>query len=97
MLQLFESAGLEYRPSNIFGFLTQSESAFIKELVPKGKTWHPIPNELDVKYEEDTGNDGTTEHNATLAVLKDFSPTLALSYSDESNREGYRVVHWRDS
>lgn len=91
-LQYLHSIGLEYHPSDIASFFTQSYSSFTKELAPKVQNWYP--NELDKG--EVTGNDIiTSEKDVILASLKDLSPSLAMAYSDESNREGARVVHWR--
>ena len=98
MLHFLESIGLEHDPSDMAGFFTQSESAFTKKLVPKTKNWYPpVSSELDERYKgENSENDSNMEENDMLSTLKQFSlPLAAFSYSDESNRDGARVVHWR--
>ncbi|KAL7540362.1 hypothetical protein ACHAXR_010052 [Thalassiosira sp. AJA248-18] len=97
ILHYLESIGLGYPLSDITGFFTQSESIFTKGLLPKLKNWYPpVSEELEERHDgEDSKKNGVTKKNHILATLNDFPPTLAMAYSDESNREVARVVHWR--
>ena len=92
LVQYLKSIGLEYPLSEIADLFTMSDSSFLKKMIPQTQTWYPS-NEMDEGCEE-TGDGG--KHSAILTMLKDFpTKNLALAYSDEPNREGARVVHWR--
>ena len=85
------SVGLQYSPSETARFYTQSNSKFSNELVPQIKTWSP----LIFKKNEGSSYDAMTEKEDIVSMLKDFKSSLSLTYSDESNREAARIVHWR--
>jgi len=97
VLHYLESIGLGYQPIDIADFFALSDSGFTKELVPQAKNWYPpLSNDLDGRHRiEHTDNHITSGKDDILGILKEYSPTLALAFSDESNREGARVVHWR--
>ncbi|KAL3826325.1 hypothetical protein ACHAXA_003649 [Cyclostephanos tholiformis] len=96
LLHYLVSTGLE-NSSDIVGFLTQSDSIITKALVPQKKTWYPtVSHVLDGKLTgEYMNNDATQEKYRLLDKLKDFPQSLAYAYSDEPNREGVAVLHWR--
>ena len=81
------SVGLQYSPSETARFYTQSNAMFSKELIPQIKTWSPLifQNKKGISNEKDD----------IVSMLKDFTSSLSLTYSDESNREAARIVHWR--
>ena len=85
------SVGLQYSPSETARFYTQSNSKFSNELVPQIKTWSP----LIFKKNEGSSYDAITEKEDIVSMLKDFKSSLSLTYSDESNREAAKIVHWR--
>ena len=93
-LQYLESIGLlEYHPSEIATFFTQSESCFTEELIPQLNNWYPSTvSEEDGSSEKD----GLNEIDSLVVALKDLPSTSAFAYSDDNaNREIARVVHWR--
>ena len=85
------SVGLQYSPSETARFYTQSNSKFSNELVPQIKTWSP----LIFNKTEGSSYDAITEKDDIVSMLKDFKSSHSLTYSDESNREAARIVHWR--
>jgi len=90
VISYLKSMGLVFSPKEMVRLFTLSESKFAKDIAPRIKTWSPI---LYKKYKED----GTTikKNDDILSILKDFPPSIQYSYSDETNREVARIVHWR--
>jgi len=98
VLHFLKSVGMEYDSNDMAGFYTQSETLFIKRLAPKVNNWYPqFSSELDQHGKGgNPGNDDKTDENDIHNALKHFSlPLASFIYSDESNRDGARVVHWR--
>jgi len=90
VISYLKSIGLVFSPKEIVRLFTLSESKFAKEITPQIKTWSPI---LYIKYKEDEKTN--SEINDILSILKDYPPSIQYSYSDETNREVARIVHWR--
>ena len=90
VISYLKSIGLVFSPKEIVRLFTLSESKFAKDIAPQLKTWSPI---LYKKYKEDSTT--MKKNDDILSILKDFTPSIQYSYSDETNREVARIVHWR--
>lgn len=87
-LQLLEAVGFdvtEYGP-----LLSMSRSEFTNEFLPQRKSWSPMST-------SEMGRTSlTTQTNALAADVREMmSSSLAISFSDDENRDVASVVQWR--
>ncbi|KAL7555118.1 hypothetical protein ACHAWF_018724 [Thalassiosira exigua] len=93
VLKYLELMGFEQDQCSISKLFTQSDFALTKELLPDSTTWYP-PAIYEGQQDDVEHNDATTREGI-LSTMHDLAPSFTLAYSDELNRDGARVVHWR--